>query len=68
MTDQSHMAEIPTTVDRAAICVQRAINCGWITIHGPNGGQQLLATIRLALDTEVQAGGPYAVKELPNAD
>lgn len=42
--------------DRADIVIKRAVNCGWITLHNE---QQLHATIRIALDTEVEAGGPY---------
>ncbi|MCH7605378.1 hypothetical protein IID24_05315 [Patescibacteria group bacterium] len=46
--------------NRAKITVQRAINCGWITLHSQ---EQLEKTIRIALDMEVEAGGPYLIKE-----
>jgi hypothetical protein len=46
-------------VDRAEIVIQRAVNCGWITVQNR---EQLKATIRIALDTEVRAGGPYPDK------
>lgn len=42
--------------DRTAIVIDRSINCGWITVANR---EQLKATLRLALDTEVEAGGPY---------
>jgi len=44
--------------DRAEITVHRAVNCGWITAHNR---YQLKRTIRIALDMEVEAGGPYLV-------
>jgi hypothetical protein len=43
-------------VDRAEILIQRAINCGWITVHDR---EQLKRNIRVGLDQEVRAGGPY---------
>lgn len=36
--------------------MQRSVNCGWITVHNE---QSFLANLRIALDTEVEAGGPY---------
>jgi hypothetical protein len=45
--------------DRASLVVKRAENCGWLKFISPHGRDQLLATIRIALDTEVEAGGPY---------
>lgn len=33
-------------MDRAKICVQRAVNCGWIIFATPDGRQQLMATIQ----------------------
>lgn len=42
--------------DRAEILVQRAINCGWITVHDRD---QLIRNIRVGLDQEVRSGGPY---------
>lgn len=43
-------------VDRAEILIQRAVNCGWITVHDRD---QLKANIRVALDQEVRSGGPF---------
>lgn len=48
--------ESPEPCDRADIVMQRAVNCGWITVHDK---KQFLANLRIALDTEVRAGGPY---------
>jgi hypothetical protein len=42
--------------DRAEIIIQRAVNCGWIIVKNR---EQFKATLRIALDTEVRAGGPY---------
>lgn len=47
------------TCDRAELVIQRAINCGWVTVHNFD---ELRANIRIALDTEVRAGGPYLDK------
>lgn len=44
------------TCDRAEIVIQRAVAQGWITVHNR---EQLRATLRIALDTEVRAGGPF---------
>ncbi len=44
--------------DRAELVVKRAINCGWIEEYSTDI-PQLQGTIRIALDTEVRAGGPY---------
>jgi hypothetical protein len=43
-------------VDRAVILMERSVNCGWITVHNE---KQFLDNARIALDTEVRAGGPY---------
>lgn len=42
--------------DRTEIIINRALNCNWITV---NDREQLKATLRIALNTEVAAGGPY---------
>jgi hypothetical protein len=42
--------------DRAETIIQRAINCRWIEVLDH---EQLRANFRIALDTEVAAGGPY---------
>lgn len=42
--------------DRADTIIKRSENCHWITVHDR---QQLHANLRIALDTEVEAGGPY---------
>jgi hypothetical protein len=44
------------TCDRVDTIVGRCVNCGWITVHNE---QQFRATLRIALNTEVEAGGPY---------
>lgn len=44
--------------DRAELVVKRAINCGWLHPASTNI-QQLQGAIRIALDTEVRAGGPW---------
>jgi hypothetical protein len=44
------------TVDRADLVIKRAANMHWITVHNED---QLKQTIRIALDMEVEAGGPY---------
>jgi len=49
--------------DRADISIRRALNCGWITIPNELCRQQLYATLRIALDMEVEAGGPYPVEQ-----
>ncbi len=43
-------------VDRAEILIQRAVNCGWITVHDRD---QLKRNMRVGLDQEVRSGGPY---------
>ena len=43
-------------IAREKVVSNRAENCGWITIHDR---AQFEALIRLALNTEVEAGGPY---------
>jgi hypothetical protein len=43
-------------VDRAEILIQRAVNCGWITVHDRD---QLKRNIRVGLDQEVRSGGPF---------
>lgn len=43
-------------VDRAEILIQRAVNCGWITVHDRD---QLKRNIRAGLDQEVRSGGPF---------
>ena len=43
-------------VDRAEILIQRAVNCGWITVHDRD---QFKRNIRVALDQEVRSGGPF---------
>lgn len=45
--------------DRTELVIGRAVAQGWITVHNH---EQLKATIRVALDTEVRAGGPYLDK------
>lgn len=45
-------------VDRAELVVKRALNCGWVNPETTDI-KQLKGTIRIALDTEVRAGGPY---------
>jgi hypothetical protein len=52
-------AESREKCDRAELIVSRAENC-WITVHDR---EQLVRNIRLALDTEVEAGGPYLLRE-----
>jgi hypothetical protein len=47
--------------DRAEIAIERAFNCGWITFNTPTARASLHATLRIALDMEVEAGGPYPV-------
>lgn len=47
------------TCDRAELVIQRAVSQGWITVHNRD---DLKATLRIALDTEVRAGGPYLDK------
>ena len=47
------------TCDRAELVIMRAINQGWIVV---NNHAALKATIRIALDTEVRAGGPFPDK------
>jgi hypothetical protein len=42
--------------DRTETIIERALNCHWITVLDR---AQLKATLRIALDTEVEAGGPY---------
>ena len=42
--------------DRADLIMRRSLNCGWITVLDE---KQFLSNLRLALDTEVEAGGPY---------
>jgi hypothetical protein len=42
--------------DRAEILIQRAVNCGWITVHDRD---QFKRNVRVALDQEVRSGGPY---------
>lgn len=42
--------------DRTEIIINRALNCNWLTV---NDHEQFKATLRIALDTEVAAGGPY---------
>ncbi len=44
--------------DRAEVVVKRAIDCGWLEEYSTDI-PQLQATIRIALDTEVRAGGPW---------
>lgn len=51
--------------DRAEILVQRAVNCGWIQCLGEHGRRQLQTTARIALDAEVEAGGPYLTPAAP---
>jgi hypothetical protein len=46
--------------DRAEVLIQRAVNCGWITVHDR---RQLKANLRVALDQEVRSGGPYLERE-----
>ena len=43
------------TCDRAELVIMRALTQGWVTVHNR---EMLKATIRIALDTEVRAGGP----------
>lgn len=45
-------------INRADIVIRRALNCGWINPDTTNI-DQLKSAIRLALDIEVRAGGPY---------
>jgi hypothetical protein len=47
--------------DRADIAIDRALNCGWISFLTPTARASLHATLRIALDMEVEAGGPYPV-------
>lgn len=42
--------------DRTETIIERALNCHWITV---TDRAQFQATLRIALDTEVAAGGPY---------
>lgn len=49
--------------DRAETTIQRALNCGWIAITSPTDREQLHATIRIALNMEVEADGPYPVRK-----
>ncbi len=52
------MSERPAKIacDRAMLLMERAVNMGWISVHNV---QQFLANTRIALDTEVSAGGPF---------
>lgn len=56
-------SETDKQCDRAEITINRAVNCGWITVHNR---EQLKTTIRIALDTEVEAGGPVLVIAKPS--
>jgi hypothetical protein len=47
--------------DRAEIAIDRALNCNWISFNSPTARASLHATLRIALDMEVEAGGPYPV-------
>jgi hypothetical protein len=47
--------------DRADIAIDRALNCNWISFNSPTARASLHATLRIALDMEVEAGGPYPV-------
>lgn len=47
--------------DRADLLVQRGLNCGWITKEHADTWR---ANIRIGLDMEVEAGGPYPVGTL----
>jgi hypothetical protein len=47
--------------DRADIAIERALNCNWISFISPTARASLHATLRIALDMEVEAGGPYPV-------
>jgi hypothetical protein len=49
-------------VDRADISIRRALNCGEIAFSSQAARAQFHATLRLALDMEVEAGGPYEVQ------
>lgn len=42
--------------DRTETIIERSLNCNWITVRDR---EQLKATLRIALDTEIRAGGPY---------
>jgi hypothetical protein len=42
--------------DRTETITRRSENCHWITVHDE---KQFRANMRIALDTEVEAGGPY---------
>ena len=42
--------------DRVETVINRCENMGWVTVYDR---APLAATLRLALDTEVEAGGPY---------
>jgi hypothetical protein len=48
--------------DRAEIAIDRALNCGWIAFNSSTARASLHATLRIALDMEVEAGGPYPVR------
>jgi hypothetical protein len=48
--------------DRADIVIDRALNCNWISFNTPTARASLHATLRIALDMEVEAGGPYPVR------
>lgn len=51
--------------DRAEILIQRAVNCGWITVLDRD---QFKRNLRVALDQEVRSGGPYVEGSVPDGE
>lgn len=49
------------TCDRAELAIQRALKQGWITFNTSTAHAAFHATLRIALNMEVEAGGPYPV-------
>lgn len=56
------MIEERKMCDRADLAIQRALNCNWITFNTSTARAQFHATLRIALNMEVEAGGPYPVE------
>jgi hypothetical protein len=54
-----------TQCDRAELVIQRALSCGWITFNTSVAHSQFHATLRIALNMEVEARGPYPVESAP---
>lgn len=59
------LAAIPprTQCDRAELVIQRGLAQNWITFNTSTAHAQVHATLRIALNMEVEAGGPYAAEQ-----